>query len=768
MTTSKIQFAFFDLETDPFAYDGFEDALQTGRFDIAPFSVGCLYGDDFRPYFHAWGDDCISAFMAEVDANPVPTIYYAHNGGKFDMRWIFKYLPAQKLSDINGRLVKAHYGIHEFRDSFALFAQKLSAIGGKKEIKYSKMKRSVREMHKVEILDYLYTDCDVLRNAVLGLMETSKMKRAEFKQIKSTAAGIAFKALNKEMQDAADFDGKEYRKERENAQAIENEKTRQREKPGTKPREVKQAEKGDPKYRLNILGMPYPFIDFAPLHKRDKNKEKTEQILKRKRKWDQKYRDYYFGGTVRVGRAGVFDGEFTQIDARSMYSTSMVQFAHPISDKAECYVNVSPENFKLAPNGDLARFPGYVYAIEFIGLTVGILGTFRDGVNTLGFRRDVNRMISHEFKEGIRLGMIRVEKVLSITVFKKEFCTDFKPFSEKYYALRNEEKALRGKDKDSEEYKVHDARQLYYKTMLASAYGKLAQDYRNFKDVYWRPLDSVLDDTRAGNWDALEEKVSTDGLSEKTVIIGDIKTVPVDEGGEQENYYNVLTAASITAGARALLMRKISQVVSKGMEFIYCDTDSVLFRGRPDSDIATGADALGEWAIDQPDIYKVAIAGAKTYALYFTEGGKREKCDDETGEMHQLVKTRSKGAIIPADEVVKIAADPARVYQYVSEAPQSGLHGEMMALVRDIQATAKPVPYGTISDYLKRGIEPRQLLNPDGGRYTVRELRDMETSDQRAKRAEKSKVTREKAATRKVKRAEKATCKNNAPGSRKR
>lgn len=755
--SAKIQFAFFDLETDPFAFDGFEDALQTGRFDIEPFCAGCLYADDFRPYFHAWGTDCISAFMTEVDSNPVPTIYYAHNGGKFDMRWIFKYLPAQELQVINGRLVRARYGIHEFRDSFALFAQKLSAIGGKKEIDYYKMKRSVREKHKAEILDYLYTDCDVLRNAVMGLMETSKMKRGDFKQIKSTAAGIAFRALNREMQAACDFETKCHAAEVKNKLALEKERIRQLENPKSKPRTVRLAEMPDSKYRRNILGMPYPFIDFAPLRKgktgdgsSDEN-DKVKQILMRRRKWDQKYRDYYFGGTVRVGRAGVFEGEFTQIDARSMYSTSMVQFAHPISDKAESCISVSPENYSLDRNGDLKRFPGYVYAIEFIGLTVGILGTFRDGVNTLGFRRDLNRMISHEFKEGIRLGMIQVEKVLSITVFKKEFCTDFKPFSEKYYRLRNEEKALRGNDEDSEEYKVHDARQLYYKTMLASAYGKLAQDYRNFKSVYWKPLDSVLEDTRPGHWETLEETVSTGEYSEKTVIIGDMKTVPVEEGGKEENYYNVLTAASITAGARALLMRKISQVVSKGMEFIYCDTDSVLFRGKPDNEIATGADALGEWAIDLAGIYKVAIAGAKTYALFYEKNGKREKLDEKTGLPIPLAKTRSKGAIIPPEEVVKIAADPKHVFNYVSEAPQSGLHGEMQALVRDIQATAKPVPYGTVSDYLKRGIEPQQLVNPEGVRYTVAELREMETPAQKATRAGKAKATREKATVRKGK-----------------
>lgn len=746
-----INFAFFDLETDPFAMPGKEDELQRDRFDIAPFSCGCLYANNFRPYFVSWGDDCIAEFMREVDANPVPTIYYAHNGGKFDMRWIMKYLPAQKYLDIAGRMVKATYGIHEFRDSFALFAMKLSSMGGKKEIDYiERMRRSIREKHKVEILEYLQTDCDVLRNAVMGLINESGMRSDKFTNIKPTAASIAFKAMSKEMDLAHKAADLEKKAEEKYNERIEKEKQRVAGKKNAKPKAIPLPFKQDPRYKTNIFGMPYPYMDCAPLRRSDSDSgSKIEWALLRKRKWNEKYRPYYFGGCVRVAKAGVFDGEFTQIDARSMYSTAMVQFAHPIADR-ECEVPISPEHFILDKNGDLRALPGFLYAVEFIGTTVGILAEFREGVNTLGFRRDLNYMFCHEFKEGLRLGMIEVEKVISATAFKKSACTDFRPFSDKYYQLRKEAKARMGKDKESDEYRVNNARQLYYKTMLASAYGKLAQDYTSFKEVFWKPAESDSEVGGPGKWESVQERVvnpyNPDLLIDEQ--IGFEKRVKLEEYGESENYYNVLTAASITSAARALLMRKITEVVNDGHEFLYCDTDSVLFSGKPSPKLASGADELGAWAIDLADIYRVAIAGAKTYALYYIEDGSKTHVDKKTGERVLNTKERSKGVRISPEAIVDIAENPGRVHEYVSEAPQSSLHGEMVALVRDVQATAKPVPYGTIADYRARGIEPRQLINADGVRYTEKELKAMETPEEKQKRSDKSESAKRRARAR--------------------
>lgn len=91
-------------------------------------------------------------------------VIYFHNGGKFDFFFFLKYLE-NPLKIIHGRIVKAKIGIHEFRDSWALFPMALSGYM-KTKIDYQRMERKVREKHKTEILSYLYDDCRYLFDLV--------------------------------------------------------------------------------------------------------------------------------------------------------------------------------------------------------------------------------------------------------------------------------------------------------------------------------------------------------------------------------------------------------------------------------------------------------------------------------------------------------------------------------------------------------------------------------------------------------------------------
>lgn len=143
-----------DFETDPFDNGVIPE----------PFCVG--FTSEFE-YHHFWGStsDVIDWTINHIRSLPPKSIVYAHNGGKFDYHYLVNYLQG-KLVVINGRIAKGYIEHVEIRDSYALlpFPLRKLHIDGKykKDIDYNKLRRSCRDQHREEILDYLKADCDVL------------------------------------------------------------------------------------------------------------------------------------------------------------------------------------------------------------------------------------------------------------------------------------------------------------------------------------------------------------------------------------------------------------------------------------------------------------------------------------------------------------------------------------------------------------------------------------------------------------------------------
>jgi len=155
--TKKI-IAVVDTETDPFA----------NGLVVKPFCLGFDTGDR---YLEFWGDDCVDqffAYLATETAQGIEYIIYAHNGGKFDFFFFLPYLDAGQTPLImGGRLVKIFFGGQEFRDSYAIIPQALSAYQ-KEEIDYSNFTRDKRERHKKAILSYMRSDCQYTRDLIIG------------------------------------------------------------------------------------------------------------------------------------------------------------------------------------------------------------------------------------------------------------------------------------------------------------------------------------------------------------------------------------------------------------------------------------------------------------------------------------------------------------------------------------------------------------------------------------------------------------------------
>jgi DNA polymerase elongation subunit (family B) len=146
----------FDLETDPFKKN------RSPR----PFLAGFFDGKTIR----IWkGENCVRDCYREM--RKFPGYIYAHNGGKFDFRYLLPHLFKDKadLRPIKGRAARfilPNECKTEFRDSYCILPVPLKATGGKLEMDYRKLERDVREQHMEEIVTYLKADLRVLHEKV--------------------------------------------------------------------------------------------------------------------------------------------------------------------------------------------------------------------------------------------------------------------------------------------------------------------------------------------------------------------------------------------------------------------------------------------------------------------------------------------------------------------------------------------------------------------------------------------------------------------------
>jgi hypothetical protein len=150
-----------DFETDPFDPDE--------EVDIQPFYVH-LYSKQLGIDIGFWNNNptlVVNQAVAFLHTITEPCIIYAHNGGRFDFKFLTfaGHIYGPVMFKGTGYM-KATLGIHELRDSFHILPVPLKKIQ-KDEIDYSKMLASQREKHREEIIRYCRMDCVYLHRAVL-------------------------------------------------------------------------------------------------------------------------------------------------------------------------------------------------------------------------------------------------------------------------------------------------------------------------------------------------------------------------------------------------------------------------------------------------------------------------------------------------------------------------------------------------------------------------------------------------------------------------
>jgi len=339
---------------------------------------------------------------------------------------------------------------------------------------------------------------------------------------------------------------------------------------------------------------------------------------------DKEFRKFYFGGRVQALQTGIVEDDLKLYDINSAYPDAMTHehpwgrdiIEHPAwgSDPIEDEIFYKA-NVDIVTPSLMVREKNTLTMPTGNGITVHAVGV--------------------ELRAAIELGHAKLNRVEYAWEFLETI--NFGGYVDHFFKLKK--KAKENGDRNAE---------IYAKLFLNSLYGKLATDITRFYNY------------KTAHYEAIPEGYIpvSDGIGDRLEIV-----IVQSEENASGRYYNVATAASITARVRAKLMRALA--ASEGP--IYCDTDSILARNLPDEYLGK---ELGQWDVEAV-ADKAAIAGKKLYALW------------KRGE---VVKTSSKGARLSASQIEKVAN--GGTVKWRNDAPTFRIDGAPTFIERSIKRTA--------------------------------------------------------------------------------
>lgn len=348
---------------------------------------------------------------------------------------------------------------------------------------------------------------------------------------------------------------------------------------------------------------------------------------------DEAMRPYYFGGRCQAFETGIIEGDFVGYDIKSSYPNVMARVEHPISS-TPIYEK------RITERTHFARIRAWSNGALPIRKDDGGL-EFPIGV------RDFHACI-HEINAGIATGTLRILKVYESFYFSHK--TTFADFINTFHSLRNDADAT-----------GDEINKLFYKLVMNSSYGKLAQDPRKYENWLFDPSEipspllcmpcnhRIKDDAEKITCINCESKThSPYGWYVHTIHHGRmIYARPQQVRGN--GFFNVATAASITSAARASLLYGINAATRP----IYCDTDSIFCERLDANEHVTIDDKiLGGWAkeFEADTLY---IGGKKLYGV---------KLNGEE------VKKASKGVKLTIDEIEMICR--GETVEYANPVPK--------------------------------------------------------------------------------------------------
>jgi hypothetical protein len=341
--------------------------------------------------------------------------------------------------------------------------------------------------------------------------------------------------------------------------------------------------------------------------------------------FDKTFRKYYFGGRCQCFEVGVINTQVKGYDLNSSYPYTMKSMRHPVS--REYMITNKP-----GKNTAFVTWEGMNYGAVPIRTKQGLDFTCEKGT----FFSTI-----HEFEAGLETGTIEPLKITEAIHFDK--MVSFEEFIDHFYTSRLSAKANGDK--------FHE---IFYKLILNSAYGKFAQSPENFEDSIILPWGDVAPEPY--------EVKYTHG-----------KYAIWCKPSNQKTYFNVATAASITGGSRATLLRGLAAAKRP----LYCDTDSIYCE---ELSANLHEKNLGAWKHEFTG-EQIAIAGKKLYAVM------GQKLDKKTGKTEfGCLKKASKGTSLNPLAIFMIAKGDT--CETRNDAPTFKLDGQHQFIKRNIRRTS--------------------------------------------------------------------------------
>lgn len=380
--------------------------------------------------------------------------------------------------------------------------------------------------------------------------------------------------------------------------------------------------------------------------------------------WDAYIRTFFFGGRVEclAGR-GEFVGPYKLYDVNSMYPDVMANCLHPIGGFFDYEIRAGMPNENTV----------------FIDLNCmnngALLARDENGATTARIPRGNFLTTIHEYRMALKHGLISdVEINLCIDCAKQTSFADFVlPLYERRQATKKSLADMKARGMaHGAAYLDTKKDDIFLKLLLNNAYGKFAQNPRNFKEHYL----TDPDDMPPKEWMKSIEKLKP---HERDAYL--------QPAFESERYWiwikpapgwsfnNVGTAASITGAARAKLM----DAICKAVDPIYCDTDSLICRDLPGVDI--DKERLGAWDIED-EFTRVIVNGKKLYSCEFKTPRKGGNGQIET------YKVRSKGTAGLTWDGMQTLLDGGEI-AIANKGPTLTKFGTQNYITRKIKATAQ-------------------------------------------------------------------------------
>lgn len=336
---------------------------------------------------------------------------------------------------------------------------------------------------------------------------------------------------------------------------------------------------------------------------------------------------YYYGGRVQCFKRGVIDYPFELVDINSAYPFAMLE-RHPIS-----------LSYKWE-HGDtsIKNIGPLFFTVECVAR-----GCFPYREKTgLIFPNDNERrrytVTGWELQAARDTGTISGEKVIG-HYWHSDYI-DFTEYVKHFYALRLQAKTNNDKAKD-----------IFAKLLLNGLYGKFGSNPKKYKKFELWPQSELVN---------LKNNYNDDEAFQFGGLIGPWLLAERALTEEEQRYYNVATAASVTGFVRAYLWRAICECDN----VLYCDTDSIAAENV--SALQFG-NRLGEWE-QVGTMRKAYIGGKKLYAFQDIRGDWKTASKGVTLTPQQIKMVAQGGDVVATKDVptFSIRKEPAFVTRRIT------------------------------------------------------------------------------------------------------